>query len=221
MVEDNKELGPLMAGFLRKDGYDVHLSDSGESALEFLKSESVKMLLLDIMLPGIDGFAVCNAVRKKGAVPIFIISAIVDKEEKMKGFELGADDYIEKPLDIDILRAKVRVVMNRNYEMKEKNSVITVGDLSMDTEAMKVFLKGVPVELNLKEYELLQLLMKNPGKTLNKEYLFGKVWGADSESENQTLTVHIKRIRNKIENNPKVPKHIITVWGVGYKLEEI
>lgn len=220
LVEDNEELGPLLAGFLKKDGYQVFLADTGEKALTFLETDSAKMVLLDLMLPGIDGFGVCSAVRKKKTVPILIMSAIVEKEDKIKGFELGADDYIEKPVDIDILRAKIRATMARTYEMKESNQILTVGDLTVDLEARRVTCEGTEIELSVKEYELLLLFMKNAGKTLDKDYLFNEIWGADSFSENQTLTVHIKRIRNKIEKDPKQPTHILTVWGVGYKFEK-
>lgn len=221
LVEDNTELGTLIAGFLRKDGYQVQIADTGEKALGFLKSDTAKLVLLDIMLPGIDGFAVCRLVREHGATPIIIMSAVVGKEDKMKGYELGADDYIEKPVDIDILRAKLKAVLTRNYSMPKTNRILSAGDLTIDQDAMQVFLKGEAVDLNVKEYELLFLLAENSGKTLNKDYIFDKIWGADSFSENQTLTVHIKRIRDKIEEDPKNPIRIKTVWGVGYKYEEV
>ena len=221
IVEDNEELGTLVAEFLVKDGYTVKIAGSGEQALSFLKEDSTRLLLLDIMLPGIDGFAVCAAVRKHGTVPILIMSAVVDKEQQMKGFDLGADEYIEKPFDIDILRAKVRAIMKRSYQLREQNQILNAGDLSVDLDARRFYHKGEPIELNGKEYELLLLLVRNAGKTMNKDYLFGRIWGEDSFSENQTLTVHIKRLRNKIEPDAKNPIHIKTIWGVGYKFEEV
>ena len=221
LVEDNRELSTLIAGFLQKEDYSVTVCDSGEAAVRHMEHDTAKLVLLDIMLPGMDGFAVCSAIRRDGTIPIVIMSAMSDKQDKLKGYELGADDYIEKPVDIDLLRMKVRAIMQRSYEMKEPNQIITCGDVTIDTDAMSVQQAGKKVDLNVKEYELLLLLVKNAGKTLNKDYLFNEIWGADSFSENQTLTVHIKRLRDKIESNPKKPEHIVTVWGVGYKYEEI
>lgn len=221
LIEDNRELAHLIGTFLERDGYLVKIADSGECALAYLQEEKAKLVLLDIMLPGMDGFAVCAAVREKSNVPIIIMSARVDKEDKMNGFLLGADDYVEKPVDMDILSAKVGALMRRNYDFKQHNQVLHSGSISIDKETMQVFLgeRGIPV--TAKEYELLLLLAENPGKTLHKEFLFNKIWGTESFSENQTLTVHVKMLRDKIEENPKSPKRIITVWGVGYRYEEI
>lgn len=221
LVEDNQELSTLVAGFLKKDGYRIQICENGEAAVQFLEEDTVKLLLLDIMLPGMDGFAVCSAVRKKGMIPIVIMSAVTDKDNKLKGYELGADDYIEKPIDIDLLRVKIRAMMQRNYEVREKNQLLTSGDITLDLDARKVFQRNQPLDLNVKEYELLLLLVQNAGKTLNKDYIFNEIWGADSFSENQTLTVHVKRLRDKIETDPKNPQHILTVWGVGYKYEKV
>lgn len=221
LVEDNRELSMLVEKFLKKDGYSVFVAEDGEKAVDIIKKEKFRCVLLDIMLPGIDGFAVCTAVRKAGNIPVIIMSAVVDKENKLKGYELGADDYIEKPIDIDLLRVKIRVMLKRAYQEFEDNSLITAGNLKIDTDAHKVFLEEKEIELNVKEFELLKLLVENKGKTLNKDYLFQEIWGADCFSENQTLTVHIKRLRDKLEKNPKKPDHILTVWGVGYKYEEI
>lgn len=220
LVEDNYELSTLISGFLSRDGYTVKVCDSGEEAIRYLEKESVKLLLLDIMLSGIDGFAVCSTVRKNGTVPIVIMSAVTDKDSKLKGYEIGADDYLEKPIDIDLLRVKIRAIMARNYDNKQNNKILTCGDMTIDFDAMTINKAGEVLELNVKEYELLTLLIKNAGKTLNKDYIFDEIWAADSFSENQTLTVHIKRLRDKIENNPKNPERIITVWGVGYKYEK-
>ena len=221
LVEDHEELNNLMRIFLERDGYLVKGVSSGEEALEFLASEKAKMIILDVILPGMDGFAVCAAIREKNNTPILFLSARIDKEDKMNGFLQGADDYIEKPVDMDILSAKVNALMRRNYSLKQENTVIHSGAVSIDKEAKQVFLKGQEIPLTVKEYELLTLLAENPGKTLRKEYLFNEIWGMDSFSENQTLTVHIKMLRDKIEEDPRKPKRIVTVWGIGYKYEEI
>lgn len=221
LVEDNLELADLICTFLKKDGFSIINVDSGEKAIEFLQKDVAKIVLLDIMLPGIDGFTVCSSVRKNHNTPIIIMSAKVDKEDKINGFTLGADDYIEKPVDIDILSAKISALMKRNYELKETRTIINSGAISINKEANEVYLDGKLLNMTSKEFELLLLLVENPGKTLRKDYIFNRIWGADSFSEDQTVTVHIKMLRDKIEDNPKKPKRIVTLWGVGYKYEEI
>jgi len=221
LVEDNLELAELICTFLKKDGFSIIHVESGEKALEFLEKDIAKIVLLDIMLPGIDGFTVCSAIRKNHNIPIIIMSAKVGKEDKINGFTLGADDYIEKPVDVDILSAKISALMKRNYELKAERTIINSGAISINKMANEVYLSGELLNMASKEFELLLLLVENPSKTLSKDYLFNKIWGAESFSENQTLTVHINMLRDKIEENPKKPKRIVTVWGVGYKYEEI
>ena len=221
LVEDQTELNTLMQTFLERAGYQVKGVLSGEEAIAFQKEEKAKLIILDVMLPGMDGFAVCSAIREESSVPILFLSANVQKESKMNGFMLGADDYIEKPVDMDLLLAKVTALMKRNYEFKQKNTILTSGALSIDVDKRKVFLHNEELLLTVKEYDLLLLLVKNAGKTLHKDFLFEQIWGTDSFSENQTLTVHIKALRDKVEEDPKHPKRIVTVWGVGYQYEEI
>lgn len=221
IVEDNEELAELLLTFLVRDGYWVRTESSGEAALAAMEEEQFGLVLLDIMLPGIDGFAVCQSIRKNYNLPILIMSAKVEKEDKLNGFLLGADDYVEKPVDVDILSAKISAVMRRNSSRKAQNTLLRSGKICMDKDAKRVFLEETELMLTAKEYELLLLLIENPGKTLSKEYLFAQVWGMDSFSENQTLTVHIKMLRDKIEENPRQPVRIRTVWGVGYRYEEI
>lgn len=221
LVEDSQELNTLMCTFLEKAGYGVRGVCTGEEAEQFLQKEQAKLIILDVMLPGMDGFAFCTGIREISSVPIIFLSAKADKEDKMNGFLSGADDYMEKPVDMDILQAKVAAMMKRSYDLKQKNTVIHSGALSIDKESRQVFLNGEEISLTVKEYELLELLTENPGKTLHKDFLFQKIWGMDSFSENQTLTVHIKMLRNKIEENPRAPKRIQTIWGVGYKYEEV
>lgn len=221
LVEDHAELNHLMQMFLEKDGFTVKGVFSGEEALAYLETEKVKMIILDVVLPGMDGFAVCADVRARSNIPVLFLSARGDKEDKMNGFLQGADDYIEKPIDMDILSARVRALMRRSYDLKRQNMVIRSGDISIDKEARQVFLAGKELALTGKEYELLVLLAENPGRVLKKEYLFSKIWGMDSFSENQTLTVHIKMLRDKIEEDSRKPRRIVTVWGTGYKYEEI
>ena len=221
LVEDQQELNTLMCTFLEKAGYQVKGVCTGEEALQFFTKDKAKLVILDVMLPEMDGFAVCSAIREQSSVPILFLSARVEKEAKMNGFLLGADDYIEKPVDMDILLAKVTALMKRNYDLKQQNTLVHSGAMSIDKDKRQAFLNHKELALTGKEYDLLLLLVENPGKTLHKDFLFERIWGMDSFSENQTLTVHIKTLRDKIEEDSKHPRRIQTVWGVGYKYEEI
>ena len=213
ITEDNKELAEPLCDFLRAEGYTVTWADSGEKAVTIFEKYGARLVLLDIMLPGMDGFSVCKSIRRTSDTPIFIISAKGEKNDKLNGLILGADDYIEKPYDIDILIAKIAGIFKRRYSLDE----VTSGNLRLNKAEKTAYKNDVPIEMTNKEFELLQLLVENPGKTLTKEYLFNKIWGSDSISEQQTLTVHIKWLREKIEDEPKKPARIQTVWGVGYK----
>lgn len=220
LVEDNEELKELMSRFLVKAGFSITSVTTGEAVFDFLEKESAALVLLDLMLPHMDGFAVCQKLRQKNEVPIVILSAMSDKEAKISAYELGADDYIEKPLDIDLLIAKITALFKRCYEKKENGAVIRSGGIELNQDTMLVFCDKKQIEMTMKEYDLLLLFLENEGKTLSKEFLFHRIWGMNSESENQTLTVHIKMLRDKIERDKKNPVRIKTVWGVGYRYEK-
>lgn len=215
IVEDNKELQQLLTDFLRAEGYTVSAADNGEKALSLYEKYGARLVLLDINLPGMDGFAVCEAIRRNANTPIIMLTARVSKEDKLNGLISGADDYIEKPYDIDILLAKIKGIFKRRFA----DDKLTEGDLTLDLAAGKVLKNGSPLDMTAKEFELLKLLIENKGQTLSKDRLFNAVWGIDSDSEQQTLTVHIKWLREKTEDDPKNPVHIITVWGKGYRWE--
>ena len=215
IVEDNKEIGSLLCDFLRKENYTVSVVETGEKALELYEKYGARVIVLDIMLPGMDGFAVCSKIRETSNTHILIASAKVEKNDKLKGLNLGADDYIEKPYDVDILIAKIKGIFKRKYGQEE----IVEGNIRLNTVQQSLYVDGQKKEVTEKEFELLKLLIENKNVTMKKEYLFNTVWGSDSESEIQTLTVHIKWLREKIEEDPKKPKHIITEWGVGYRFE--
>ncbi len=217
IVEDNKELSHLLCDFLRAEGYIVSVADTGEKALSFFEKYGAKLVILDIMLPGIDGFAVCRKIREQNDTPIIIVSAKGEKKDKLDGLLLGADDYIEKPYDIDILIAKISGIFKRRYALDE----ITDGNIRVNKVNREVFKNDKLIEMTAKEFELLVLFLENKGKTLNKDYLFNTIWGSDSFSEPQTLTVHIKWLRQKIEDDPKNPTRILTAWGVGYRYESV
>ena len=215
IVEDNKEIAKLLGDFLEADGYSVDIAKTGEQAMHLFEEQAPRLVILDIMLPGMDGFSVCQKIREKNNTPVIIVSARTEKDDKLNGLILGADDYMEKPYDIDILLAKIRGIFRRRYE----TAGITEGNLKLDKARMTATRDGEELPMTTKEFELLWLLMENKGKTLKKEWIFNQIWGADSFSELQTLTVHIKWLRQKIEKDPANPARIVTVWGVGYRFE--
>lgn len=215
IVEDNEEIGGLLTDFLEGEGYDTYHALSGEEGIEIFESEGAKLIILDVMLPGIDGLGVCKRIREQSNTPIIIVSAKSEKSDKLNGLLLGADDYIEKPYDIDILIAKVNGIFARRYSANE----IVDGNIKLDKVGRRVFLSSNEIVLRAKEFDLLLYLMENKGKAISKDELFNKIWGFDSDSEPQTLTVHIKWLREKLEADSKNPTRIKTVWGIGYKFE--
>lgn len=215
VVEDNRELGSLLGDFLKERGYQVYLATSGEEALKVIEKQETKLVVLDVMLPGIDGLGILKMLRTKGNVPIIICSAKTEKNDKLNGILLGADDYIEKPYDIDILLAKIDGIFKRRYG----TDMLVVGELRIDKVKRIAYKNDEPLSLRTKEFDLLLLLVENQGKVLEKDKIFDTIWGFDSESEPQTLTVHIRWLREKIEKDAKKPEHILTVWGIGYRFE--
>ncbi|MBR6242064.1 MAG: response regulator transcription factor [Ruminococcus sp.] len=213
IVEDNTELSQLLSDFLTAEEYTVSSAVSGGRAVELFERYGAKLVVLDINLPDMNGFSVCAKLREKTDTPILIVSCRTGKDDKLNGLELGADDYIEKPYDIDILIAKIKGIFKRRYQQEK----ITCGELTINLADKTAEYGGEKLELTSKEFELLSILVSNRGKSLNKDYLFNTVWGSDSDSEIQTLHVHIKRLRTKLGEDPKKPAHLLTVWGVGYK----
>lgn len=217
IVDDAIEISGLLKDFLCRKGFTCTVCETGEAAMEYLKKDTARLVLLDLMLPGMDGFEVCNEIHKNKNLPLIILSARTGKEDKINGLSLGADDYIEKPYDIDLLIAKVKALYRRHYETA--GTVLTFDNLTIQREARKVYLNEKEVMLNAKEFDLLLLLAENKGKTLTKEHIFNTIWGYDCFSEPGSLTVHIKWLREKLEVCPKKPTRIVTVWGIGYRFE--
>lgn len=215
IVEDNKELCGLLCDFLRLENYTVSVAETGEKALSLYEKYGARLVLLDINLPKLDGFAVCRKIRENDNTPIIMLTARTDKEDKLNGILSGADDYIEKPYDIDILLAKIKGIFKRRLSL----DVISDGDITLNIADETVMKRGRSVPVTSKEFELLRLLIENKGQMLSKDFIFSRVWGAASESELQTLTVHIKWLRQKIEDDPKNPVKLLTVWGKGYRWE--
>jgi DNA-binding response OmpR family regulator len=219
IVEDEVELAEITRSYLVKEGYNVKIISDGKEALDYLMVNSVDLLILDIMLPDVDGYTICEEVRKKSNIPIMIISARHEEEDKILGLELGADDYIEKPFSVKELVARVKAQMRRKYDYEKLVDKIVDGKLIIDTLSRMVYLNEIPISFSVKEYDLLKLLVENKGRVMKKETLFNQVWGLESFSEFSTLTVHINKLREKLEENPRKPKLIVTIWGMGYKYE--
>ena len=213
IVEDDKELSVLLTDFLRAEGYTVSAVESGERAIQLFECYGARLVVLDINLPDMNGFAVCSKLRENADTPILIVSARTDKEDILNGLDLGADDYIEKPYDIDILLAKIKGIFKRRYQ----RNMLSASGVTLNLANKTAEIDGKPAELTAKEFDLLAILIENQGKALKKEYMFSSVWGGDSDSELQTLHVHINRLRQKLGDDPKNAKRLLTVWGVGYK----
>ncbi|MBQ7070652.1 MAG: response regulator transcription factor [Ruminococcus sp.] len=213
IVEDNSELSSLVTDFLRAEGYTVSAVDNGEKALSLYEKYGARLVLLDINLPGMDGFGVCKRIREQDNTPIIMLTARTGRDDKLSGLLTGADDYIEKPYDIDILLAKIKGIFQRRLAIDE----LSDSGITLDLATQTVKKDGVDVPVTPKEFDLLALLIENKGQVLTKDRLLSKVWGSDSESEPQTLTVHIKWLREKIEDDPSHPTKILTVWGKGYR----
>lgn len=219
IVEDNEELGQLIFDFLRNSGYSADWVKSAENALENISKENYKLLLLDVMLPGQDGFAALSKIRKEHNMPVLMMSARTDDDSKILGMEMGADDYIGKPFSIPLLVSKIKALLRRAYPDSE-NEVLSYKNLKVDVSARSVFMDGKLLEITGKEFDILAYLMKHAGKVVDKNELFDEVWGYYSETEMNSLNVYIRWLREKIEKDPKEPELIKTVWRVGYKFGE-
>lgn len=220
IVEDNEELGSLVKAFLVREGYTVTWKMTGEDGIAALKEEKFRIMLLDVMLPGFDGYETLRIIRKDLGLPVLMMSARNDDQSKILGLDVGADDYIEKPFSIPVLSSKIKAILRRNYDMPEERKELSYKDIKVDLEDMTVRKGDTVISVNGKELDILIYFLKNPDKVIHKEVLFNAVWGSDCISEMSTLTVYIRWLREKIEDDPKDPKYIHTVWRVGYKFGE-
>ena len=219
VVDDEKLIVKGIRFSLEQDGMDVDCAYDGEEALAMARANEYDMILLDIMLPKMDGFEVCQAIREFSDMPIVMLTAKGDDMEKILGLEYGADDYITKPFNILEVKARIKAIMRRTYgprEKKEVSSVIVKGDLRLDCDSRRLFIHDKEVNLTAKEFDLLELLVKNENKVYSREDLLGLVWGKDYPGDVRTVDVHVRRLREKIETNPSEPKYVHTKWGVGY-----
>ncbi len=218
IVEDDVELGTLLRSFITAAGYSVLLSADAEKASEMLATESVRLAIVDIMLPGKSGYDLCREIRGKGDIPILLMSARADEGSMLLGYETGADDFIEKPFSTAVLIAKVKAMLKRGGEVKEEAKAVLVSHgIELDPVSRTVTQNGAPVKLNIKEFDLLKYLMEHEGEALDKNRLFSEVWGTDCFTEPSTVTVHIRWLREKLEEDPKNPRIINTVFKLGYR----
>ena len=219
VVDDEKLIVKGIRFSLEQDGMEVTCAYDGEEALRLAQENKFDMILLDIMLPKMDGFEVCQAIREFSNMPIVMLTAKGDDMDKILGLEYGADDYITKPFNILEVKARIKAIMRRTAasEPKEENSkVIESGDLKLDCESRRLFVQGREINLTAKDFDLLELLVMNPNKVYSRENLLNLVWGYEYPGDVRTVDVHVRRLREKIEPNPSEPKYVHTKWGVGY-----
>jgi two-component system, OmpR family, response regulator RegX3 len=223
IVEDEESFADPLAFLLRKEGFTTAVATTGQDALEEFDRNGADIVLLDLMLPGMSGTDVCKALRTRSAVPVIMVTARDSEIDKVVGLELGADDYVTKPYSARELIARVRAVLRRGGEAGPEAEglpgVLEAGPVRMDVERHVVSVHGADVALPLKEFDLLEYLLRNVGRVLTRGQLIDRVWGADYVGDTKTLDVHVKRLRSKVEADPGAPKHLVTVRGLGYKFE--
>jgi len=220
VVEDESSFAEPLTYMLAKEGYDVGVATTGPEGLELFDRTGADLVLLDLMLPGMSGTDVCRALRSRSNVPVIMLTARDSEVDKVVGLEIGADDYVTKPYSARELLARIRAVLRRRGELVEDDDEpLAAGPVRMDVERHVVTVEGNQVQLPLKEFDLLELLLRNAGRVLTRGQLIDRVWGADYVGDTKTLDVHVKRLRAKIEPDPAQPRFLVTVRGLGYKLE--
>lgn len=219
VVDDEKLIVKGIRFSLLQDGMEVDCAYDGEEALNMAKANSYDMILLDVMLPKMDGFEVCQAIREFSDVPIVMLTAKGDDMDKILGLEYGADDYITKPFNILEVKARIKAIMRRTSPERApqvQSSVIEKGDIKLDCDSRRLFINDNEINLTAREFELLEILIKNENEVYSRESLLKIVWGEDYPGDVRTVDVHVRRLREKIEANPSEPKYVHTKWGVGY-----
>lgn len=219
VVDDEKLIVKGIRFSLLQDGMEVDCAYDGKEALNMAKANSYDMILLDVMLPKMDGFEVCQAIREFSDVPIVMLTAKGDDMDKILGLEYGADDYITKPFNILEVKARIKAIMRRTSPERApqvQSSVIEKGDIKLDCDSRRLFINDNEINLTAREFELLEILIKNENKVYSRESLLKIVWGEDYPGDVRTVDVHVRRLREKIEANPSEPKYVHTKWGVGY-----
>lgn len=228
LVEDDPSLLEVVGYNLSREGYQVIKAVDGITALEIARQQTPDIILLDVMLPGMDGMAVCRILRKETDVPVIMLTARSQEDDKVAGLEFGADDYITKPFSMRELLSRVKAVLrrassgaqNKEHQAEAQGKVIMLGSIAIDAARHLVSKGGKTVNLSPKEFDLLWLLMSNPGRVFSRDYLLERVWGYDWAGNTRTVDVHMRWLREKLEDRPDIPSHLLTVRGVGYKYEE-
>jgi DNA-binding response OmpR family regulator len=226
VVDDDREIAGAIEKLLKLEGYEVIKAYNGLEALDILVTNAIQLIVLDIMMPKLDGLSTTMRIRSSKNIPIIILSAKTEDSDKILGLSMGADDYITKPFNPQELVARVKSQLRRYMQLGDMGNInlssqIMVGGLFLDTEKVQVTVDGEPVRLTAKEYKILELLMKNAGIVFSAEQIYERIWEETAYSVENTVMVHIRRIREKIEINPKEPKYLKVVWGIGYKIEKL
>ena len=222
VVEDEESFSDPLSYLLRKEGYEVSVAGTGPLALEDFDRSGADLVLLDLMLPGLSGVDVCRALRHRSSVPVIMLTAKDSEIDKVVGLEIGADDYVTKPYSSRELLARIKAVLRRGQEPEElMPATLESGPVRMDVERHVVSVNGTHMPLPLKEFELLEMLLRNSGRVLTRSQLIDRVWGSDYVGDTKTLDVHVKRLRSKVEPDPANPRFIVTVRGLGYKFEAL
>ena len=216
VVDDEKLLVKGMKFNLENEGYQVECAYDGAAAVELARDSRFDLIILDVMMPEVDGLEACMRIREFSNVPIIMLTAKSEDADKLMGFESGADDYLTKPFNILELKARVRALLRRSGMLQDKGTLLTVGDITLNTQERVAVRDGETVDLTAKEYDLIELLMRNPRRVYSRENLMNVVWGYSYAGDYRTVDVHIRRLREKLERNPAEPEHIMTKWGVGY-----
>jgi two-component system response regulator RegX3 len=220
VVEDEESFSDALSFMLEREGFDVSVAVDGPAALAAFERHGADLVLLDLMLPGLSGTEVCRALRARSSVPVIMLTARDSEVDKVVGLELGADDYVTKPFSARELVARIRAVLRRRGEGDEVlPATLEAGPVRMDVERHVVTVEGTTIPLPLKEFELLEMFLRNAGRVLTRGQLIDRVWGSDYVGDTKTLDVHVKRLRGKIESEPGRPRHLVTVRGLGYKFE--
>ncbi len=217
LVVDDEEL--LVKGIrfnLQKEGYEVISGYNGAEAVMLAKNENPDLVILDVMMPELDGFGACEKIREFSDVPIILLTAKSDDMDKLMGFDYGADDYLTKPFNILELKARIKALLRRANRSTSQNKLLTIGSISLDLHSRNAYQNGILTELTAKEFDMIEFLMRNPNRVYSREMLLDTIWAQDYRSDIRTVDVHIRRLREKLETNPAEPQYIMTKWGVGY-----
>jgi two-component system, OmpR family, response regulator RegX3 len=220
VVEDEESFSDALSFMLRKEGFSVSIATTGPDALAQFDREPAELVLLDLMLPGMSGTDVCRTIRARSRVPIIMVTAKDSEIDKVLGLELGADDYVTKPFSSRELVARIRAVLRRNTDDVDDSPVVEAGPVRIDPDRHQVLVNGQVVSMPLKEFDLLEYLVRNSGRVLTRGQLIDRIWGSDYVGDTKTLDVHVKRLRAKVEADPAHPVHLLTVRGLGYKFED-